>query len=305
MRNYVIKRLITGMISMFILITITFCLTRSMPGSPFQSGNIPDNMVEAMEKEYGLDEPVVVQYQKYVENLLKGDMGISYKKQGVRVSEVIARAWPYTAKIGILAVIVSAVLGTILGIRQACTKNPLVKEGIFLGTVLGGAVPGFAAALLLLLLFGVKLGWLPVSGLLTPAHYILPVCSLALYPTTVVARMMNQSFSEEVNKEYVLMAKARGIKWRKIVFFHILRHAWMPILGYLGPVAAFLITGSFATETVFNIPGLGREFVNAISGRDYTMIMGLTIFMGMVVILVNLLTDLIRMFLEPQVRRSK
>ena len=118
MRNYVIKRLITGMISMFILITITFCLTRSMPGSPFQSGNIPDNMVEAMEKEYGLDEPVVVQYQKYVENLLKGDMGISYKKQGVRVSEVIARAWPYTAKIGILAVIVSAVLGTILGIRQ-------------------------------------------------------------------------------------------------------------------------------------------------------------------------------------------
>ena len=262
-------------------------------------------MVETMEKEYGLDEPAAVQYKNYLTGLLRGDMGISYKKQGVRVSDVIARAWPYTVKVGGLAILTALVLGTALGICQACSRKTLVREGIFIGTVLGGAIPNFAAAVLLLLIFGVKLGWFPVSGLLSRAHYVLPVLSLALYPTTVVARMMNQSIREESAKEYVVMAKARGISQKKILYCHILRHAWTSILGYLGPAAAYLITGSFVTETVFNIPGLGREFVNAVSGRDYTMIMGLTIFMGMVVIIVNLAMDILRMILEPSVRRSK
>ena len=305
MGNYIIKRILTGIFSLFVLITVTFFLTRSMPGSPFQSSNISLNMVETMEKEYGLDEPAAVQYKNYLTGLLRGDMGISYKKQGVRVSDVIARAWPYTVKVGGLAILTALVLGTALGICQACSRKTLVREGIFIGTVLGGAIPNFAAAVLLLLIFGVKLGWFPVSGLLSRAHYLLPVLSLALYPTTVVARMMNQSIREESAKEYVVMAKARGISQKKILYCHILRHAWTSILGYLGPAAAYLITGSFVTETVFNIPGLGREFVNAVSGRDYTMIMGLTIFMGMVVIIVNLAMDILRMILEPSVRRSK
>lgn len=304
MEKYCIKRILIGIISLFVLVTVTFFLTRSMPGSPFQDGAVSPNILEAMEEEYGLNEPILKQYAVYLGNLLRGDLGISFKKQGVRVTEVIARAVPATAAVGGLAVLVSAAAGTFLGVWQAESRSRLVKSGIFAGTILGSAVPNFAAALILLLLFGVKLGWFPVAGLLTPAHYVLPVIALALYPTSVVARMMNQKFCEECRKEYVIMAKAKGLKWKKVVFSHVMRHALIPVLNYLGPAAAFLLTGSFVVETVFTIPGLGREFVNSIANRDYTMIMGLTVFMGTVVIVINLVTDLVCGLLDARIRRS-
>lgn len=304
MGKYIVKRILTGIISMFILITVTFFLTRSMPGSPFQTGNVSADIQAAMEEEYGLNQPLLRQYGTYLGNLMKGDLGISFKKQGVRVTEVIGRAWPVTAALGFLAVLTAAVVGTLLGIWMAQTKSRLIKGGLFLGNVLGSAVPNFAAALLLLLIFGVKLGWFPVSGIFTPVHYVLPVISLAVYPTAVVARIMSQRFREEAGKEYVIMAKARGLKWRKIVWTHVMRHAYLPVLNYLGPAAAFLMTGSFVVETIYTIPGLGREFVEAISNRDYTMIMGLTIFMGTVVILVNLTVDLLCGLMNPRIRKS-
>ena len=304
MAKYCFKRILIGIISLFVLVTVTFFLTRLMPGTPFQDGAVSPDILSAMEEEYGLNDPILKQYGTYIGNLLRGDFGISYKKQGVRVTEVIARAVPATAAVGGLAVLTAAVAGTLLGVWQAQSRNNLVKSSIFAGTILGSAVPNFAAALILLLVFGVKLKWFPVAGLQTPAHYVLPVIALALYPTSVVARMMNQKFSEESRKEYVIMAKAKGLKWRKVVFSHIMRHAWIPVLNYLGPAAAFLLTGSFVVETVFTIPGLGREFVNSIANRDYTMIMGLTVFMGTVVIVINLATDLVCAMLDARTRKS-
>lgn len=220
------------------------------------------------------------------------------------VVEVIGRAWPITASIGGLAILVAAVFGTLLGIWQASSDRSAVKGSIFIGTILGTGIPNFVVALLLMLVFGVKLKLLPISGLTSAANYILPVLSLAVYPMSVVARLMQNTFQEEMKKEYVRMAKAKGLKFGQIVVGHILKNAWIPVLNYLGPAAAFLLTGSFVVESIFTIPGLGREFVNSIGNRDYTLILGLTVFMGTMVIGINLLTDLLCAWLDPRIRRS-
>lgn len=304
MTGYTIRRICTGIISLFVLITVTFLLTRIMPGSPFQTGAVSSQVVEALENEYGLDQTVWSQYVTYLSNLLQGDLGMSFKKPGVAVSQVIVRALPITAVLGVLAIALSLFAGTILGIWQAVSKKIWVQSTIFISTILGTAIPNFVVALVLMLVFGQWLKILPIVGLGTPFHYILPVISLAVYPTSVVTRLMRNSFSEEMDKEYVIMANAKGLSRTQTVATHILKNAWIPVLNYIGPTAAFLVTGSFVVESIFTIPGLGREFVLAIGNRDYTMIMGLTIFMGLVVIVINLLTDLLCAALSPQIRRS-
>lgn len=304
MTTYIGKRLGTGLLSLFVLVTITFFLTRMIPGSPFAGGNVSESVQKAVEEEYGLHEPVMKQYQNYLGNLLQGDLGISLKKPGETVTGVIGRAWKATASVGSLAILVSVVLGTLLGILHAVSKRRGIRAGIFLGTVLGSSVPGFVTALLLLLVFGVKLKWFPVAGLFYPGSYVLPVISLALYPTAVITRLVSRACREEMQKDYIIMARAKGLSERKILFSHVLCHVFIPVLNYLGSAAAFLMTGSFVVESIFTIPGLGREFVSSISNRDYTMIMGLTIFMGTVVILTNLLTDVICAALNPEIRKG-
>lgn len=304
MFGYTCKRVFIGILSLFVLVTAAFFLTRMMPGSPFQTGNVSESVLTSMEVEYGLNEPVFKQYATYLSNLMHGDLGISFKKPGVRVSEVITRAWPATAALGALAIVLAAVVGTLLGIWQASTKKRFVKGGIFFSTMLGTGIPNFVIALLLMLFFGVKLKLLPIAGLTGAENYILPVVSLAVYPAAVITRLMQNTFREEMNRDYVVLAKAKGLGWRRTAVTHILKNAWIPVLNYIGPAAAFLMTGSFVVESVFTIPGLGREFVNSIENRDYTLILGLTIFMGVTVIGINLLTDLLCAWLDPRVRRA-
>lgn len=304
MLKYMGKRIATGILSLFVLVTAAFFLTRQMPGSPFQAGNISEMVLKAIENEYGLNEPVQVQYRRYLKNLLHGDLGVSYKKPGVTVGEVIRRAWPATGKIGGLAVLTALGGGTLLGIWQASSKSRVVQNGIFFGTMLGTGLPNFVVALLLALVFGVKLKLVPIAGLNGWTSYILPVVSLSVYPMAVVTRMMRNAFQEEMQKDYVVLAKAKGLKKQQIVFTHILKNAWIPVLNYVGPTAAFLMTGSFVVESIFTIPGLGREFVNSIANRDYTLILGLTVFMGAMVIGINLLVDVICACLDPRIRRN-
>lgn len=304
-RVYLVKRLLMGAASLFVLVTAAFFLTHMMPGNPFQDGAVSGELLAAMEEEYGLDEPVLKQYQIYLSNLFHGDLGISFKKQGVEVREVIRRAFPCTMILGAISVLISVICGTGFGIWQAFSQKRLIRGTLFLGAAFGSAVPNFVAALLLLFVFGVKLEWFPTAGILTPAHYVLPAAALSLYPASVVARMTSRKCSEEMEREYVVMLKAKGMKPDRIVCFHVLRHAWIPVLNYLGPASAFLLTGSFAVETIFTIPGLGREFVTSIANRDYTLIMGLTVFMGSVVILINLATDLLLGCIDPRVRISR
>ncbi|MCB7303013.1 ABC transporter permease [Bariatricus massiliensis] len=304
MLRYTCKRLATGLLALYVLVTAAFFLTRMMPGSPFQGGDATEAVTAAVEEAYGLKEPLWRQYGTYLGNLLKGDLGISYKKPGVTVRQVIGRGWPATALVGFLAVVTAALFGTLLGIWQALSKRRTVRGSIFLGTLLGAGIPNFVLALLLALGFGVKLKLLPIAGLTEPAGYILPVFSLAVYPTAVITKTMCHALEDELEKEYVKMARAKGLKWRRTVVGHMLKNAWIPVLNYIGPAAAFLLTGSFAVESIFTIPGLGREFVNSIANRDYTLILGLTVFMGVVVIGVNLVTDLLCAWLNPAVRRA-
>lgn len=304
MLKYIGKRILVGLLSLFVLVTAAFFLTRQMPGSPFQTGNVSDTVLASIEKEYGLDEPVGVQYKMYLLNLLRGDLGVSYKKPGVSVASVISRAWPVTAVIGGLAILIALVCGTLLGIWQASSKSRMVQGGILFGTMLGTGLPNFVIALLLAFVFGVRLKLLPIAGVNGWTSYLLPAVSLAVYPMSVVSRMMQNSFREELQKDYVVLAKAKRLPWKQIVFTHILKNAWIPVLNYAGPAAAFLLTGSFAVESIFTIPGLGREFVNSIANRDYTLILGLTVFMGAVVIGINLLVDVLCACLDPRIRRN-
>lgn len=304
MVRYMGKRILISLLSVWMLITVAFFLTRQMPGSPFQTGNVSGEVLEQMEQEYGLDRPVSVQYVTYMRNLLHGDLGISYMNPGESVTEVIARALPATLSLGILAVIVSLVAGTLLGMLQAFSQKRWVRTTILFGTIFGAGIPNFVIALVLALVFGVQWKLLPVVGLDSWTSYLLPVLSLAVYPTAVVTRLMSHACRRELQKEYVVLAKVKGLSMRRIAWTHVWKNAWIPVLSYAGPAAAFLLTGSFVVESIFTIPGLGREFVNSIANRDYTLIMGLTIFMGIVVIGVNLAVDLLCAWLDPRIRKS-
>lgn len=304
MLRYTLKRLATGLVSLFVLATVTFFLVRLIPGSPFQNGGVSDQVVEAVEEEYGLNEPLFDQYLTYMGNLVHGDLGVSYQEPDTTVAEIIGRTWPVTVSLGLAALLVAVALGTGLGILRAVSKSRIVREGILAGGMLAAGIPNFAVAILLLLVFSVKLGWFPAAGLLTPAHYVLPVISLALYPAAVISRLTGNTLSAELGKQYVLFARAKGLGRGRIIFTHALKNAWIPVLNYVGPASGFLLTGSFVVESIFTIPGLGREFVSSITNRDYTLILGLTVFMGMVVILVNLVTDLVCAWMDPRMRRS-
>ena len=304
MARYTCRRILTGFLSLFVLITVTFFLVRIIPGSPFQRGGVSESVVEAIEQEYGLNEPLFTQYISYIGGVLHGDLGISYQDPAVRVTEVIARAWPVTASVGAAALIVSLILGTGLGILSAVSGRRSVKQVISAGGMIAAGIPGFAAAILLMLVFSVKLKLLPASGLLSPVHYILPVAALSLYPSAMVSRLVSSTLETELTKDYVLFARAKGLGRRQVIFTHALKNAYLPVINYIGPASASLLTGSFVVESIFTIPGLGREFVGSITNRDYTLILGLTVFMGAVVIFVNLITDLLCAWLDPKTRRA-
>ena len=304
MARYTCRRILTGILSLFVLITVTFFLVRIIPGSPFQRGGVSESVVEAIEQEYGLNEPLFAQYISYIGGVMHGDLGISYQDPAVRVTEVIARAWPVTASVGAAALIVSLILGTGLGILSAVSGRRSVKQVISAGGMIAAGIPGFAAAILLMLVFSVKLKLLPASGLLSPVHYILPVAALSLYPAAMVSRLVSSTLETELTKDYVLFARAKGLGRRQVIFTHALKNAYLPVINYIGPASASLLTGSFVVESIFTIPGLGREFVGSITNRDYTLILGLTVFMGAVVIFVNLITDLLCAWLDPKTRRA-
>lgn len=301
MLRYSIKRIGIGALSLFVLITITFFLVRMMPGSPFQTANVSEQVQQRIEEEYGLDRPLLEQYQIYVNRLIHGDFGVSYKKSGVTVMAVIQQAAPDTMRVGGLAALTAFVGGTLLGIWQVLSEKKFIKHMIIGGTVLGTCIPNFVIALVVALLFGVHLKLLPIVGLNSWKSYILPVLTLSCYPMSVVTRVMKNSLEKELSQDYVVMARARHLS-KHCIIRHVLKNAWIPVLNYIGPATAFLITGSFAVESIFAIPGLGREFVNSIVNRDYTLILGLTIFMGAIVIVVNLFVDLLCAWMNPGIR---
>lgn len=302
MAKYIGKRVLMGLVSIFALILVTFFLTRMMPGNPFNIENVNQAVQDRLMSYYGLDQPVHVQLGMYLENLLHGNLGISYKKVGMTVNELIMTEAPCTMILGLLSYMIALVLGTVIGIIMAVTRHESVRGGLMITTVLGISIPNYVLALMLMLIFGVTLQWFPVVGLSSWKHYVLPVVTLTVYPLAQIAKLVKSSYTEAMSQDYIIMARAKGLGSMRVVFVHVLKNAMIPVITISGPMIAFLLTGSFVVENIFTIPGIGREFVNSVSNRDYTVIMGLTIFLGVVLVLCNLISDIICAMVDPRIK---
>lgn len=301
MLRYIIKRLLIGIITLWALVTLTFILVHRMPGSPFEAENLSGSTVAQLEEAYGLNEPEWKQYLIYMENLLHGELGISYKKN-ISVNTLIARGAPYTIRVGLISFAISAVIGIAIGIWMSVTKNQVIKNILLAYATLGVSVPAFVIALYLMLIFGVWLSAVPIVGLTTPAHYILPVAAQAFGPIATIARLTKSTYTEATQMDYVIMAKAKGLSNFQIMFKHVLKNALIPVVTYFGPAIAFTITGSFVIEQIFSIPGIGREFTNAITNRDYTVVLGFSVFIGALIIVANLVVDILCSLIDPRIK---
>ena len=301
MVRYIIKRLFIGVVTIWALITITFFLIRIMPGSLFEADNLSQSAIEQLESTYGLDEPMWKQYILYMENLMHGDLGISYKKN-VSVNTLIARGFPYTLSIGLLSIAVSAFIGILMGIWMATSKRLAVKNTLLGIATLGVSIPGFVTAILLMMVFGVWWPVLPIVGLGSPANYILPVAAQSFGQIASIARLTKSTYSEAIQMDYVTMARAKGLSNLYITARHVLKNALIPVVTYFGPAIAFLITGSFVVESIFSIPGIGREFTNAITNRDYTVVLGFSVFIGVIITVANLAVDIICSLIDPRIK---
>ena len=301
MVRYIIKRLFIGVVTIWALITITFFLIRIMPGSPFEADNLSQSAIEQLESTYGLDEPMWKQYILYMDNLMHGDLGISYKKN-VSVNTLIARGFPYTLSIGLLSIAVSAFIGILMGIWMATSKRLAVKNTLLGIATLGVSIPGFVTAILLMMVFGVWWPVLPIVGLGSPANYILPVAAQSFGQIASIARLTKSTYSEAIQMDYVTMARAKGLGNLYITARHVLKNALIPVVTYFGPAIAFLITGSFVVESIFSIPGIGREFTNAITNRDYTVVLGFSVFIGVIITVANLAVDIICSLIDPRIK---
>ena len=289
--------------SLFIVATLTFFLMQAVPGGPFMSEKaISPQALAALESKYELDKPVVVQYKNYVLRALKGDFGPSMKQRGRNVSDIIATKFPVSARLGGAAVAVALVVGIPLGCLAAYNRGKWADNLIIFFATCGIAVPSFVTSVVLLYTFGSKLKILPTVGLDSPAHYIMPVAALAFYPTAYIARLMRSSLLDVMGQDYMRTAKAKGVSSFKTLFKHALRNAILPVVTYVGPMLAGLLVGSFVVEKIFTIPGLGREFVSAITNRDYMMIMGTTIFLAALVIVINVIVDILYKIIDPRIK---
>ncbi len=307
MFKYIVKRLLLGIFTLFILATIVFFGMKAMPGSPFSRDNkaIPAATMEALNKKYGLDKPVSEQYVVYMKNVIHGDFGVSISKKGQSVTEIIKARLPVTAKLGVIAFVVSMVIGITLGVISALTNKQWVNSLITILATIGVSVPGFLLAMLMMILLAVNLKLLPVVGLETPASYIMPVLALSFSPISTITRLTRSSLRDVMGSDFITLARSKGTKESMVVIKHGLKNALLPVITYAGPMFAGMITGSLVIETLFSIPGIGREFTTSISNRDYTLCMGLTILLGALVIIMTLVSDVVSAMVDPRIKVNK
>lgn len=303
MSRYVIKRILLAIITIWIVATLTFFLMNMIPGGPFLSEKaISPQATAALEAKYGLDKPLWQQYISYLSDALRGDFGMSLKQRGRTVSDIIMSKFPVSARVGGLAVLIALVLGVVLGCVAALHQGKFWDGFISVVATLGIAVPSFVICTLLMYVFGAKLKWLPTLGLNSWQSYIMPVAAIAFYPMAYIMRLMRSSMLDALGQDYMRTAKAKGLSGNKQLFKHALRNAILPVITYVGPMLAYTITGSFVVEKIFTIPGLGGEFITAITGRDYTLIMGTTIFLATLVIIMTLVVDLLYKVTDPRIK---
>lgn len=300
---YILKRLFYSIATLFCIITITFFLMHSIPGSIYSTDKqLPPAIKANVEAKYGLDKPLFEQYTKVLSNVVRWDFGMSMRSEGRSVNDIIDTGFPRSAFLGFCALIMCFIVGIPLGIVAARHPSKWQDTVAMVVVTIGVSVPGFVVAALTQYFIAVKLRWFPVMGFANMRYVILPAFALSFLPLSFIARLIRSSMIEVLENDYIRTAKAKGLSNRLVVYKHALKNSLIPVVTYLGPLIAGLFTGTFVIERVFSIPGLGRFFVQSISDRDYTVMMGVTVFYSVILIFMNFLVDIVYLFIDPRIK---
>ena len=299
---YVLKRILLAVLTIWIVITVTFFVMHAVPGGPFVGEKaISKEAQAALEAKYGLDKPLLEQYVTYLRDIVtRFDFGPSLKQRGRMVIDIIADGMKTSAKLGLIAAGLAAVIGIVLGATAAIRRNTFLDKVIMVITTAFVSMPSFIMGSFLLIVFSVSLKWLPANGA-AQGGLVLPVITLSLYPMSYITRLTRSSMLDVLAQDYILTAKAKGVSRWSIIFGHALKNSLIPVITYFGPMLAFIVTGSMVVEQIFAVPGIGRQFVQSITNRDYTMIMGTTIFLASLIVIMNLVSDLLYKVVDPRI----
>ena len=302
MGRYILKRLIISLFTGWVLVPAVFFLVRAMPGDPFLSDKLTPEIREHMMRYHGFDQPLYVQYLRYLGKLIQGDLGVSMYYNGLPIRQMIAEAFPYSADLGIRALLLATAVGISLGIISALQRGRTLDYVCIIIAILGVSLPDFVTGYLLQYFFALKLKLFPVALWRGFRYTILPTVALSFYTTALLTRMMRASMLEVVGQDYIRVARAKGLSTVQILWRHQLRNAILPVVTVLGPVTAAILSGTFVIETIYAIPGMGKYYVNGIQNLDYSQILGMTIFYGTFLILANFVVDIIYGFIDPRIR---
>ena len=299
---YVLKRMLLAVLTVWVVITLTFFVMRAVPGGPFLSEKaISEAATKALEAKYGMDKPLFEQYLTYLTDVVtRLDFGPSLKQRGRDVIDIITDGMKVSAVLGVVAACSAAVVGIVLGSVAALRRNKIIDKVIMIVTTAFVSMPSFIMGSLLLLIFAVKFPILPANGN-ADGGLILPIITLALYPTAYITRLTRSSMLDVLGQDYIRTAKAKGVSGPKIIFGHALKNSLIPVLTYFGPMLAYIVTGSLVVEKIFAVPGIGRAFVNSITNRDYPLIMGTTIVLATLIVIMNLITDILYKVVDPRI----
>jgi oligopeptide transport system permease protein len=303
MIRYILKRVVAALITIWFIMTLTFVLMYAIPGSPISTEKVYDvALQQALEEKFGLNKPLHERYVKCLVDYAHGDFGISYLKIGLTTNEIIASGFPYSLRIGIYASGLIVLFGIAAGILAALRQNRFVDRFLMVLSTLGSTIPSFVFATLYLFLFSKILGLVPAFGVKPWTGYIGPVLVTAVFSMAFVTRLMRTSMIEELNQDYIRTARAKGISEFKVVAKHAMRNAILPVVTYVGPMIAMVVTGSFVIEKVFGIPGIGSLFTSSVLTRDYTLIMGITVFFSVFLVFCTLVVDILYVFVDPRIK---
>ncbi len=304
MQKYILKRVIISLFTIFVVATVVFFLIRLMPGGPFEGDKITAIAQRNLEVKYGLDKPIYQQYFIYMNNLFRGDFGESMIYPGKNVTNMIKTSFPVSAKIGLMSVFLSILFGILLGIISALNQGMWEDKISTIIATIGITIPSYVVSILLIYSFAVNLKWFnPVN--VEGVSYIIPVIALSGSGLAFITRLVRSKMLEVMQSDYIRTARAKGLKENAVIYKHALKNSLIPIVTYLGPLIAGVLTGSFVVEKIFNIPGLGREYVASITNRDYTTILGLTVFYCVFIILSNLVVDILYVIIDPRIKLDK
>lgn len=299
---YILKRLVLAVLTVWVVITVTFFVMRAVPGGPFASEKaLSEAAMKALEAKYGMDKPLMEQYVTYLKSVVtEFDFGPSLTQRGREVIDIITDGMSVSIKLGLVAAFCALATGIVLGAVAALRRNSFIDKIIMVIMTAFVSMPSFIMGSLLLVLFAVKLAILPANGV-AEGGLILPIVTLALYPTAYITRLTRSSMLDVLGQDYIRTAKAKGVSSRKIIFGHALKNSLIPVITYFGPMLAYIVTGSLVVEQIFAVPGIGRSFVSSIINRDYTLIMGTTIVLAILIVVMNLVSDILYKVIDPRI----